>query len=90
LIERAKKSFNYDFFDGDFTNFNFGNQKFDIITCLSVTKWIHVHHGDNGIEDLFRKIHDLLIKDGVLILEPQVKFLLNIKDWISYTKLYKK
>ncbi|ELR24939.1 Bicoidinteracting protein 3 (Bin3) [Acanthamoeba castellanii str. Neff] len=54
------------------------DQKYDVILCLSVTKWIHLNWGDEGIKTLFRKIHDLLNEGGVLILEPQ--------EWKSYMK----
>mmetsp|Transcript_23865 Transcript_23865/g.37333 ORF Transcript_23865/g.37333 Transcript_23865/m.37333 type:complete len:175 (-) Transcript_23865:23-547(-) len=50
--------------------------KYDVITCLSVTKWIHLNHGDRGVVHLFRKCFDLLADNGVLILEPQ--------PWRSY------
>jgi hypothetical protein len=36
---------------------------------LSVTKWIHLNWGDEGIKTLFRKIHDLL-NEGAQ--EPQL------------------
>jgi 7SK snRNA methylphosphate capping enzyme len=54
---------------------------FDIILCLSVTKWIHLHTGDDGIKELFKKIidDDFLSPSGYLILEPQ--------SWLSYRKV---
>ncbi|KEP66864.1 UNVERIFIED_CONTAM: bicoid-interacting protein BIN3 [Hammondia hammondi] len=51
---------------------------FDIIICFSVTKWIHLHHGDCGILLLFSRLHALLKPDGILLLEPQ--------DWASYRR----
>lgn len=33
---------------------------YDVITCLSVSKWVHLNHGDQGILALFRRCHDLL------------------------------
>lgn len=49
-----------------------------ICNSLSVTKWIHLLHGDEGIRVLFRKIYSLLKPGGRLILEPQT--------WKSYHK----
>lgn len=46
--------------------------KYDIITCLSVTKWVHIKHGDEGIKQFFAKIFDCLNDGGCLILEPQL------------------
>eukprot|EP00033_Pygsuia_biforma_P002787 GCRY01003077.1.p1 GENE.GCRY01003077.1~~GCRY01003077.1.p1 ORF type:complete len:298 (-),score=49.48 GCRY01003077.1:21-914(-) len=44
---------------------------FDTIVCFSVTKWIHLNWGDEGIKKMFKNIYDLLKPDGVLLLEPQ-------------------
>ncbi|KAG6968550.1 hypothetical protein JG688_00005749 [Phytophthora aleatoria] len=51
---------------------------YDFITCFSVTKWIHLFHGDEGIKKVFAKIYELLAPGGRLILEPQ--------PWKSYHK----
>lgn len=51
---------------------------YDFITCFSVTKWIHLFHGDEGIKKVFAKIYELLTPGGRLILEPQ--------PWKSYHK----
>lgn len=45
--------------------------KFNIVTCFSVTKWIHLNFGDRGIERLFRQVYDNLTEDGVFVLELQ-------------------
>ncbi|KDO27009.1 hypothetical protein SPRG_07721 [Saprolegnia parasitica CBS 223.65] len=49
---------------------------YDVITCLSVTKWIHLYHGDAGIQQLFHLAYALLLPGGYFILEPQ--------KWKSY------
>lgn len=48
----------------------------DVVLCLSVTKWIHLVQGDEGIERLFAKVSSLLAPGGVFVLEPQ--------PWSSY------
>lgn len=44
-------------------------QKFDIITCFSLTKWVHLNWGDEGLLTLFKKIRDSLKLGGLLILD---------------------
>ncbi|KAG2389311.1 hypothetical protein C9374_013871 [Naegleria lovaniensis] len=52
---------------------------YDIITCLSVTKWIHLNYGDDSIKFLFHKVFRLLKSNGgIFVLEPQT--------WKSYAK----
>ncbi|KAF4753485.1 hypothetical protein FOZ63_009312 [Perkinsus olseni] len=52
--------------------------KYDVIFLLSVIKWIHYHHGDEGVKHVFSKIYGLLKPGGLFIFEPQ--------DWKSYRK----
>lgn len=51
---------------------------YDTIVCLSVTKWVHLNWGDEGLISLFAKIWRLLEPGGILVLEPQ--------PWESYYK----
>uniref|UniRef100_A0A7N0V0H8 RNA methyltransferase n=1 Tax=Kalanchoe fedtschenkoi TaxID=63787 RepID=A0A7N0V0H8_KALFE len=51
---------------------------YDTVICLSVTKWIHLNWGDDGLITLFSKIWRLLQPGGILVLEPQ--------PWTSYEK----
>lgn len=44
------------------------SMKFGLVLCLSVTKWIHLHHGDEGIMRLFRNVTSVLEEGGIFVL----------------------
>lgn len=50
---------------------SFKNQKFDVICCLKVSKYVHLNFGDHGIQVLFNNITRLLEPDGLLLLQTQ-------------------
>jgi 7SK snRNA methylphosphate capping enzyme len=52
--------------------------EYDFILALSLTKWIHLNNGDEGIKRFFKKIYLNLTVNGSLLLEPQ--------SWTSYKK----
>lgn len=45
--------------------------EYDVILALSITKWIHLNWGDNGIKKLFKRSFKLLRDNGCLIIEIQ-------------------
>ncbi|PWY97327.1 Bin3-domain-containing protein [Testicularia cyperi] len=49
---------------------------YDMVLALSLTKWIHIHHGDAGLLRFFARISRCLRPGGILILERQ--------EWKSY------
>lgn len=51
---------------------------YDVILALSVIKWIHLEHLDEGLVSFFRKCALSLVDGGYLILESQ--------PWTSYEK----
>jgi len=54
---------------------------YDVIMLMSVSKWIHLNWGDEGLKQTFTKIYKELKKGGKFIFEPQ--------PWRSYGKVKK-
>ncbi len=55
---------------------------FDVVLCLSVTKWIQLNWGDVGVKKMFKYVFDSLAPGGVFVLEPQ--------PWKSYRQAFRK
>mmetsp|Transcript_24751 Transcript_24751/g.48376 ORF Transcript_24751/g.48376 Transcript_24751/m.48376 type:complete len:634 (-) Transcript_24751:116-2017(-) len=53
---------------------------YDVVLCLSVTKWIQFNWRDEGLKALFQNIWDWLLPGGIFIMEPQ--------PWKSYRKKF--
>ncbi|CAM9310930.1 unnamed protein product [Phaeothamnion confervicola] len=51
---------------------------YDVVSCFSVSKWVHLTHGDAGLLLLFQRAYALLRPGGRFLLEPQ--------QWRSYCK----
>ncbi|KAJ1921406.1 hypothetical protein H4219_000723 [Mycoemilia scoparia] len=51
---------------------------YDVVIAWSITKWVHLNHGDDGIRQFFQKVYDSLAPGGIFLLEPQ--------NWDGYSK----
>ena len=51
---------------------------YQTVLCCSVSKWIHLNHGDEGLLQFFQNVFDLLAPGGIAILEYQ--------PWKSYER----
>lgn len=67
-----------DYVPKDESRLNKDAEKYDLILCLSVTKWIHLNYGDAGLRLTFKRIFRQLRPGGKLILEAQ--------NWPNYKK----
>ncbi|CAG8460390.1 1241_t:CDS:2 [Paraglomus occultum] len=92
LIRKANEGIKQDAETKDFENIKFETedwmaetvvgQKFDTICLFSVSKWIHLYHGDEGIKRCFRKIYESLNDNGIFLFEPQ-----EYKSYKKYKKI---
>ena len=55
-----------------------GDHGYDVVSAFSVTKWIHLNHGDAGLRRFFATVFDELKPGGRFVYEPQ--------PWKSYAK----
>lgn len=58
--------------------YTLSRSKYDTILCLSVTKWVQLNAGDDGLRLLFDRAFNLLVPNGMFVLEYQ--------PWKSYVK----
>lgn len=48
------------------------DKKYDVVMAMSVTKWIHMTTGDEGLKLFFARVKNALRPGGVFVLEPQL------------------
>lgn len=72
------KTMNYASASADDAQSTVDSQQYDLILCLSVTKWLHLNYGDAGLKAAFRRMFNQLRPGGKLVLEAQ--------NWASYRK----
>ena len=63
---------NVNFEHADIMTMDVVSSSYDVILALSLTKWIHLNQGDEGIMSFFKRVYDMLISGGVLVLEAQL------------------
>ncbi|TFK41603.1 Bicoid-interacting protein 3-domain-containing protein [Crucibulum laeve] len=54
------------------------SEGYDVVAAFSISKWIHLNDGDEGLRHFFMRIHKVLKTGGTFVLEPQ--------PWDSYAK----
>ena len=67
---------------GYWDTFTMKHGTYDTILLLSITKWLHLHHGDAGLVELFRNLFGVLPLGGTLVVEPQ--------EWLNYKRAVSK
>lgn len=92
LIEQASSLVGADdegdkieFILGDFMQLNYFNALTfapEVILLFSITKWLHLNHGDAGMLRLFDALFSVLPSGGILVVEPQ--------EWANYQQARKK
>lgn len=64
--------------------------KYDTVVCFSLTKWIHLNYGDEGVKKMFRKFKTALAKGGLLILEVQKfkSYAKKVKEYPRFKEIF--
>ncbi|KAF7623482.1 Bin3-type SAM domain-containing protein [Meloidogyne graminicola] len=66
--------------------------EFDVVLALSITKWVHLNWGDEGIKRFFRRIWKHLNQGLLLFFNLRIgyglggRLLLELQDWSKYYK----
>ncbi len=46
-------------------------ERFDVIFCFSVSMWVHLNHGEDGLKRFLGNLSNFCRHGGLLVLEPQ-------------------
>ncbi|KAG8726866.1 hypothetical protein FRC12_023030, partial [Ceratobasidium sp. 428] len=61
---------------------------YDIVIAFSVSKWIHVHGGDEGLKSFFTRVRDVL-RARITDASPGI-FILEAQPWSGYRSAMRK
>lgn len=93
LIEAAREAKKTALLEGQdvekvsFEEFDFANRwpftgaasgTWDVVMLLSVVKWLHLNNSDAVLIELFKRLYEIVVPGGYLVLEPQ--------DWANYKR----
>ncbi|KAF9459736.1 Bin3-domain-containing protein [Collybia nuda] len=53
-------------------------ERYTVVIAFSISKWIHLNTGDEGLKNFFRRVYQVLEPRGAFVLEPQA--------WDTYAK----
>ena len=67
---------------GYWDEFSLRQGTYDTVLLLSITKWLHLNHGDGGLIALFKNLFKILPSGGTLVVEPQ--------EWQNYKRAVSK
>jgi 7SK snRNA methylphosphate capping enzyme len=62
--------------------------EYDTIIAFSVTKWIHLNFGDQGLKRFFKRLYRALFPGGRLLLEPQPWSSYRLKRRMTVKKMF--
>ncbi|KAG6835712.1 hypothetical protein H0H93_015423, partial [Arthromyces matolae] len=54
------------------------DEGYNVVIAFSISKWIHLNNGDDGLREFFKRIFEVLKPGGTFVLEPQA--------WDTYGK----
>ncbi|OCH92197.1 Bin3-domain-containing protein [Obba rivulosa] len=68
------------FYTADWVNHDIPEDanQYDVVVAFSISKWIHLNGGDEGLRCFFHRVHSVLLPGGKFVLEPQ--------EWETYAK----